>query len=75
MRPANGDGISTVAFAVSTSTSGWFSVTSSPAATSHATISPSSSPSPEVRHGEHALGHQYFTVRRTASAMRSTLGR
>ena len=36
----------TVAFAVSTSTSGWFSVTSSPSATSHATISPSSSPSP-----------------------------
>ena len=29
----------------------------------------------EVRHREHALGHQYFTVRRTASAIRSTLGR
>ena len=29
----------------------------------------------QVRHGEHALGHQYFTVRRTASAIRSTLGR
>ena len=29
----------------------------------------------EVGHREHALGHQYFTVRRTASAMRSTLGR
>ena len=32
-------------------------------------------PLAQVRHGEHALGHQYFTVRRTASAMRSTLGR
>ena len=46
MRPANGEGISTVAFAVSTSTSGWFSATASPSATSQATISPSSSPSP-----------------------------
>ena len=44
--PANGDGISTVAFAVSTSTSGWFNAICSPSPTSHATISPSSRPSP-----------------------------
>ena len=44
--PANGDGISTTAFAVSTSTSGWFSSTVAPSADSHRTILPSSSPSP-----------------------------
>ena len=44
--PAKGEGISTAAFAVSTSTSGWFSATVSPTSTSQATISPSSRPSP-----------------------------
>ena len=44
--PAYGDGISTVAFAVSTSTNGWLSSTVSPTSTSQATIRPSSSPSP-----------------------------
>src|SRR5436305_1816152 len=44
--PAYGEGISTAAFAVSTSTIGWFSVTSSPGWTNHLRISPSVSPSP-----------------------------
>src|SRR4029453_18639920 len=45
-RPANGEGTSTVAFAVSISTNGWFSSTVAPSATSHALTIPSSSPSP-----------------------------
>src|SRR3954453_242743 len=44
--PANGLGSSTAAFAVSTSHSGWLTVTVSPTATSHCRISPSVSPSP-----------------------------
>src|SRR5687768_3398366 len=44
--PANGEGSSTAAFAVSTSHSGWFTVTVSPTATSHCRISPSVRPSP-----------------------------
>src|SRR5688500_4768230 len=46
MRPARGDGISTVALSVITSTIGWSSVTTSPSATFHWTISPSTTPSP-----------------------------
>ena len=46
IRPANGEGTSTTALAVSISTSGWFSATRSPGETSHATIVPSSRPSP-----------------------------
>jgi hypothetical protein len=45
-RPAHFAGISTAAFAVSTSTMGWFCVTRSPSATNHFRISPSVSPSP-----------------------------
>ena len=75
MRPANGDGISTVAFAVSTSTSGWFSVDLVPRGDQPRDDLALLQSLAEVRHGEHALGHQYFTVRRTASAIRSTLGR
>jgi hypothetical protein len=44
--PAYGDGISTAALAVSTSTIGWLRVTWSPGCTSHLRISPSVSPSP-----------------------------
>src|SRR5688500_8243522 len=44
--PAYGDGSSTAAFAVSTSQSGWLTVTVSPTATSHCRISPSVRPSP-----------------------------
>src|SRR4051794_33079223 len=44
--PAYGEGSSTAAFAVSTSQSGWLTVTVSPTATSHCRISPSVSPSP-----------------------------
>ena len=44
--PAKGDGISTSAFSVSTSTIGWFSSIVSPSFTSHCTISASVSPSP-----------------------------
>src|SRR5829696_4289405 len=44
--PAYGDGISTAAFAVSTSTIGWLSFTSSPGPTNHLRISPSVRPSP-----------------------------
>src|SRR4051812_25618684 len=44
--PAYGDGTSTAAFAVSTSTIGWLSLTSSPTFTIHCRISPSVSPSP-----------------------------
>ena len=46
MVPANGDGNCTMAFAVSTSAIGWFSSTSSPTVTCHATSSDSVSPSP-----------------------------
>jgi hypothetical protein len=44
--PAYGDGTSTAALAVSTSTIGWLSFTSSPGDTIHCRISPSVSPSP-----------------------------
>jgi hypothetical protein len=44
--PAYGEGISTAAFAVSTSTIGSLILTVSPGATSHLRISPSVSPSP-----------------------------
>ena len=44
--PARGDGISTVALSVITSTSGWSSRTESPGFTSQRTISPSAIPSP-----------------------------
>src|SRR3954453_12283518 len=44
--PAYGDGISPAAFAVSTSTMGWLSFTSSPGWTNHLRISPSVRPSP-----------------------------
>src|SRR3954467_6287398 len=44
--PAYGDGTSTAALAVSTSTIGWLSLTSSPTLTIHCRISPSVSPSP-----------------------------
>src|SRR5688572_25903751 len=46
MRPARGDGISTVALSVMISTIGWSSLTTSPSLTFHATISPSTTPSP-----------------------------
>ena len=45
-RPANGEGISTIALAVSTSTSGWFSETSSPSADQPLHDLASSRPSP-----------------------------
>ena len=44
--PAFGDGISTVALSVITSTRGWSSATDSPIATFQETISPSTTPSP-----------------------------
>src|SRR4051812_28883650 len=44
--PAYGEGISTAALAVSTSTIGWLSFTSSPGWTNHLRISPSVRPSP-----------------------------
>src|SRR5215471_2802573 len=44
--PVRGDGISTLALSVITSTSGWSSFTASPAFTSQRTISPSATPSP-----------------------------
>ncbi len=73
--PANGDGISTVAFAVSTSTSGWFNAICSPSRHEPRDDLALLETLAKVRHGEDALRHQYFTVRRTASAIRSTLGR
>ena len=66
-RPANGDGISTVAFAVSTSTSGWFSSTCVALGDQPRDDLALLQALAEVGHGEHALGHQYSTVRRTAS--------
>ena len=57
-RPAQRDGISTFAFAVSTSTSGWSSATTSPTATRHSTISASCEPLTQVREEEHTLLHQ-----------------
>ena len=44
--PLRGDGMSTVALSVITSTSGWSSFTASPGWTSQRTISPSATPSP-----------------------------
>jgi len=44
--PARGDGSSTVALSVMTSTIGWSSLTRSPSLTFQATISPSTTPSP-----------------------------
>jgi hypothetical protein len=44
--PVRGDGISTLALSVITSTSGWSSLTPSPTRTSQRTISPSATPSP-----------------------------
>ena len=44
--PVRGDGISTLALSVMTSTSGWSSFTESPTFTSQRTISPSATPSP-----------------------------
>ena len=44
--PATGDGISTVAFSVMTSTNGWSSATMSPTLTRHSTNSTSAMPSP-----------------------------
>ena len=73
--PANGDGISTVAFAVSTSTSGWFNAIWSPSRDEPRDDLALLQTLAQVRHGEDAVRHQYFTVRRTASAIRSTLGR
>src|SRR3954451_18739018 len=46
MVPARGDGISTVALSVMISTMGWSILTTSPTLTFHATISPSTTPSP-----------------------------
>jgi hypothetical protein len=46
MVPVRGDGISTLALSVITSTSGWSSRTASPTLTSQRTISPSATPSP-----------------------------
>ena len=46
MRPTWGVGMSTMALAVSTETSGWSALTSSPALTCQWTISASASPSP-----------------------------
>jgi hypothetical protein len=46
MTPVRGEGISTLALSVMTSTSGWSSRTDSPALTSQRTISPSAIPSP-----------------------------
>ena len=78
--PAQGDGISTSAFAVFTSTKTWFSTTVSPSATRHATISASSRPSPRSgsRKSRVVIARrrlQYVNTRSTASRMRSTLGR
>ena len=44
--PVRGDGISTLALSVITSTSGWSSLTASPGLTSQRTTSPSATPSP-----------------------------
>ncbi len=46
IRPRRGDGITTVALSVITSTSGWSSSTRSPGATSHRWTSASTTPSP-----------------------------
>jgi len=46
MVPVRGEGISTLALSVITSTSGWSSRTRSPSFTSQRTISPSAMPSP-----------------------------
>ena len=80
--PAHGEGSSTAALAVSTSHSGWLTVTVSPTATSHCRISPSVRPSPTSgslnwrRFG--ALGEdtaQNSIARSTASSTRSRSGR
>ncbi len=55
--PATGEGSSTSALSVWTSTRGWSRLTVSPGATSHETISPSSRPSPTSGRAELDLRH------------------
>ncbi len=78
--PAYGDGSSTAAFAVSISTSVWFTATVSPGCTNHFRISPSVSPSPTSGSlncftSGTAAAPQKASERSTASSTRSRSGR
>ena len=74
--PANGDGSSTAAFAVSISTSIWFTATVSPGATRQVTISASVSPSPTSgSRNSRRIGRHQASERSTASSTRSRSGR
>ena len=73
--PANGEGISTAALAVSTSTNGLVQLDLVARGDEPFHDRALLEALAEVRHHEHALGHQYATAVRAAAAILSTLGR